>query len=215
MKIKSFQGGFDKNITYIIWCELTSIAAIVDASVNMTEIIEYIEINDLLLEKILITHTHSDHINFLEDILFQFPQIEVCGFEFSEYDFGNDYRRLKHYDVITLGTELITCIYTPGHYPDSICYWSESNNYLFTGDTMFVGRTGRTISKKSNINDLYHSIYEIILKLPQNTIIYPGHHYGHALTISIKDNVLISPFFKCSDKMEFIKVMKEFEEGRR
>ena len=215
MKIKSFQGGFDKNITYIIWCELTSIAAIVDASVNMTEIIEYIEINDLLLEKILITHTHSDHINFLEDILFQFPQIEVCGFEFPEYDFGNDYRRLKHYDVITLGTELITCIYTPGHYPDSICYWSESNNYLFTGDTMFVGRTGRTISKKSNINDLYHSIYEIILKLPQNTIIYPGHHYGHALTISIKDNVLISPFFKCSDKMEFIKVMKEFEEGRR
>ncbi len=215
MKIKSFQGGFDKNITYIIWCELTSIAAIVDASVNMTEIIEYIEINDLLLEKILITHTHSDHINFLEDILFQFPQIEVCGFEFSEYDFGNDYRRLKHYDVITLGTELITCIHTPGHYPDSICYWSESNNYLFTGDTMFVGRTGRTISKKSNINDLYHSIYEIILKLPQNTIIYPGHHYGHALTISIKDNVLISPFFKCSDKMEFIKVMKEFEEGRR
>ena len=81
MKIKSFQGGFDKNITYIIWCELTSIAAIVDASVNMTEIIEYIEINDLLLEKILITHTHSDHINFLEDILFQFPQIDVCGFE--------------------------------------------------------------------------------------------------------------------------------------
>ena len=215
MKIKSFQGGFDKNITYIIWCELTSIAAIVDASVNMTEIIEYIEINDLLLEKILITHTHSDHINFLEDILFQFPQIEVCGFEFPEYDFGNDYRRLKHYDVITLGTELITCIHTPGHYPDSICYWSESNNYLFTGDTMFVGRTGRTISKKSNINDLYHSIYEIILKLPQNTIIYPGHHYGHALTISIKDNVLISPFFQCSDKMEFIKVMKEFEEGRR
>ena len=215
MKIKSFQGGFDKNITYIIWCELTSIAAIVDASVNMTEIIEYIEINDLLLEKILITHTHSDHINFLEDILFQFPQIEVCGFEFPEYDFGNDYRRLKHYDVITLGTELITCIHTPGHYPDSICYWSESNNYLFTGDTMFVGRTGRTISKKSNINDLYHSIYEIILKLPQNTIIYPGHHYGHALTISIKDNVLISPFFQCSDKMEFIKVMKEFEKGRR
>ena len=45
MKIKSFEGGFDKNISYLIWCELTSIAAIVDASVNMTEIIEYIEIH--------------------------------------------------------------------------------------------------------------------------------------------------------------------------
>ena len=215
MKIKSFQGGFDKNISYLIWCELTCIAAIVDASVNMTEIIEYIEINDLLLKKILITHTHSDHINYLEDILFQFPQIEVCGFEFPEYDFGNDYRKLKHYDVITLGSELITCIHTPGHYPDSICYWNESNNNLFTGDTMFVGRTGRTVSNKSNINDLYHSIYDIILKLSKNTIIYPGHHYGHTLTISLKDNMSISPFFQCSNKIEFIRVMKEFEEGRK
>ena len=135
------------------------------------------------MKKILITHTHSDHINYLEDILFQFPQIEVCGFEFPEYDFGNDYRKLKHYDVITLGSELITCIHTPGHYPDSICYWNEPNNYLFTGDTMFLGRTGRTISNKSNINDLYHSIYDIILKLSKNTIIYPVNHYGHTLTI--------------------------------
>ena len=153
MKIKSFQGGFDKNISYLIWCELTCIAAIVDASVNMTEIIEYIEINDLLLKKILITHTHSDHINYLEDILFQFPQIEVCGFEFPEYDFGNDYRKLKHYDVITLGSELITCIHTPGHYPDSICYWNEKRDLLFTGDTIFVGRTGRVRSNNSNIHD--------------------------------------------------------------
>ena len=51
MKIKSFQGGFDKNLSYLIWCESTHIAGIVDASVNMTEINEFIKIHDLILER--------------------------------------------------------------------------------------------------------------------------------------------------------------------
>ena len=56
MKIKSFQGGFDKNLSYLIWCESTHIAGIVDASVKLTEINESIKLYDLILEKIFITH---------------------------------------------------------------------------------------------------------------------------------------------------------------
>ena len=55
MKIKSFQGGFDNNLSYLIWCESTHVAGIVDASVNMTEINKSIEIHALNLEKILMT----------------------------------------------------------------------------------------------------------------------------------------------------------------
>ena len=47
-------------------------------------------------------------------------------------------------------------------------------NIIFTGDTIFVGRTGRIISTRSDINDLYDSVYKKILKLPQDTYIYPG-----------------------------------------
>ena len=74
MKIKSFQGGFDKNISYLIWCETTRRAGINDASVNITEIYEYVELYDLILEKVFITHTHFDHIIFLDDIFYQFPK---------------------------------------------------------------------------------------------------------------------------------------------
>ena len=214
MKIKTFQGGFDKNLSYLIWCESTRNAALVDASVNSNKIIEFINNNDLFLSKILITHTHSDHIYFLDDFLFQFPQVQICCFESTDYKFDFNFRKIKHYEVITVGRELITCLYTPGHYPDSLCFWNENSNSLFTGDTMFVGRTGRTISTKSNINDLYNSIYNLILKLPLKTIIYPGHHYGHILQITLKENILISSFFKCEDKYEFIKVMQEFENNR-
>ena len=84
MKIKSFQGGFDKNISYLIWCESTYIAGIVDASVNVTEINEYIRKHDLKLKKVLITHTHFDHISFLDDILYQYPQVQICGYEKPE-----------------------------------------------------------------------------------------------------------------------------------
>ena len=53
---------------------------------------------------------------------------------------------------------------------------------------MFVGRTGRTVNQYSNISELYYSVYDIILTLPMNTQIYPGHDYGPQQTITIADN---------------------------
>jgi len=214
MKIKSFQGGFDKNLSYLIWCESTHIAGIVDASVNITEIKESIEKHKLVLEKIFITHTHSDHILFLGDILVQFPQVQICGYEKLEIRLSNHYRKLIHHEIIPLGSEMITCLHTPGHYPDSLCFWNKNNNSLFTGDTMFIGRTGRTVGAKSNISHLYASIYKQILKLPEQTMIYPGHHYGYTPNITLKENITLSNFFQCSSEDEFIKVMQDYEKGR-
>ena len=214
MQIKSFQGGFDKNLSYLIWCESTHIAGIVDASVNITELIESIEIHDLILEKVFITHTHSDHIQFLDDVLFQFPQVQLYGYEKPEIELSNDYRKLSHHEIIPLGSEMLTSLYTPGHYPDSLCFWNKKDNFLFTGDTMFVGRTGRTIGKKSNISHLYTSIYHQILKLPEQTTIYSGHHYGYTPHVTLKENITLSPFFQCSSEDEFIKVMEAYEKSR-
>ena len=79
---------------------------------------------------------------------------------------------------------------------------------------MFVGRTGRTVSNRSNIDDLYDSIYQIILQLPKQTIVYPGHHYGYKKNISIEENIKNFDFFSCNTKLEFIEVMKKFEDNR-
>ena len=72
MKIKTFLGGFDKNLSYLVWCESSHKAALIDASTEITEIIECIEAKQLILEKILITHTHFDHIKYLDDFTDQF-----------------------------------------------------------------------------------------------------------------------------------------------
>ena len=96
MKIKTFLGGFDKNLSYLVWCESTQIAAIVDASTELAEILECIESNILILEKIFITHTHFDHIKYLNDITYQFPQVEICGCINPEENLGGNYRGLNH-----------------------------------------------------------------------------------------------------------------------
>ena len=213
MKIKSFIGGFDKNLSYIVWCNSSHKALLIDAATEVNEILEFIESKQLILEKLLITHTHNDHIKYLNDIIYQFPNIQIHGYKNPEKKITN-YKGLEHNEIIIIGSEIFIVLHTPGHYPDSICFWNQQHNCLFTGDTIFVGRTGRTIGIKSNISQLYNSVYKKILTLPKNTIIYPGHHYGYKKTITIKENISLSPFFQCTSENEFINVMNNFEKNR-
>ena len=210
MKINTFQGGFDKNFSYLIWCEKTNIASVVDPAVPIAPMVETIEKYNLILDKILITHTHHDHIFYLEDWVHLFPNVQIiCSNKTINEQF--EFHPIDHNEIITVGEEIFICLYTPGHFYNSTCYWNKNKKILFTGDTVFVGRTGRTKDPQSNIKDLYNSIYNIILKLPQDTMVYPGHHYGYVKFISIKDNIICSDFFKCKTFNQFKKVMDNFE----
>ena len=80
MIIKTFIGGFDNNLSYLIWCEDTMECAIVDPSTEPLEIFEFIESNNIILSKILITHTHHDHICYLSDFINKYPDITICGY---------------------------------------------------------------------------------------------------------------------------------------
>ena len=104
-------------------------------------------------------------------------------------------------------------LHTPGHYYDSICYQLDS--VLFTGDTLFVGRTGRAISAKSDIAALYDSVYNKILTMDGNTRIYPGHDYGEKPTITLKENIKISPLLQARNLKNFQQRMDEFERTRK
>ena len=80
MKVKTFLGGYDNNLCYLVWCESTKISAMIDASTNTREIFSFIKNHNLVLEKIFITHTHSDHIKYLNDVLCKFPEINIYGY---------------------------------------------------------------------------------------------------------------------------------------
>ena len=215
MKIKLFQGGYDKNLCYILWCEESLRAAVIDPSVEPLEIFEFLEVNELILEKILITHTHHDHIAYLDDFIFKFPNIKIFGFKNLVKKIKINFLGLANRQIINIGKNIITAIYTPGHYPDCMCFWSIDEKFIFTGDTMFVGRTGRTVSSGSLIEDLYDSIYNKILNLPLSTLIYPGHNYGFSKNCTLKENIKYSPFFQCKNFTEFKLVMEKYERNRK
>ncbi|MAV65288.1 MAG: hypothetical protein CMG00_08880 [Candidatus Marinimicrobia bacterium] len=214
MKVKTFIGGFDNNLSYLLWCEKTRLAALVDTSVEPLEILEFIESEDLILEKILITHTHHDHIKYISDFKYKFPIINILLHPNPINKIGSHYSTLEHNEVICVGKHLLTTLHTPGHFSDSICFWNKEEGFIFTGDTVFIGRTGRTIGSNSSIQDLYKSVYKVILSCPHETIIYPGHHYGYKPYDTIDSNIKNSSFFQCSNFNEFKKVMEKFEKSK-
>ena len=216
LHIKYFTGGYDKNFSYLIWCKESKEAAIVDPAVEINPIIDYITNRKLKLRKILITHTHADHIRYLNDIMIRYnSKINVYLSSKTRISNLKTNNYVSHNEIIHLGNEKIKCFHTPGHYYDSVCFWSFENNIIFTGDTMFVGRTGRTIHQGSDIKELYHSIYDILLKLPEETIILSGHDYGEKKYDTIGNNIKKSDFFSCKNFEQFLVVMEKYEKSRK
>ena len=209
--IRSFKGGYDDNLTYLVSCMRTGNQFLVDASIQLNQIDSFINKRGLIA--LFITHTHGDHIAYLDEYLDAFPNLVVMVYKESEHKINCDYiKPVKQNDIVTVGQLTVEILYTPGHYNDSICYYLDG--VLFTGDTLFVGRTGRTISKGSDIKKLYKSVYDTILDLPESTMIYPGHDYGPKMSITIKENISISPLLRAEDEEDFIKRMAQYEATR-
>ena len=209
--IRSFKGGYDDNLTYLASCMRTGNQFLVDASVPLSQIDNFLNKRGLIA--LFVTHTHGDHIAFLEEYLDAFPNLVVMIYKESESKIKCDYiKPVKEGDIVTVGQLSVEVYYTPGHYNDSVCYYLDG--VLFTGDTLFIGRTGRTISEGSDIKKLYKSVYNTILELPHTTIIYPGHDYGPKMSMTIKENISISPLLQAVDEDEFIERMAEYEANR-
>ena len=208
--VRPFLGGYDKNFTYLITCSHTKSSVLVDAAIPINQIMPSISNPPLAL---LITHTHADHIRYLNDYINIFPDMIVFGHSESALIHKiKNFRITKHQQKFEIGYLPFTSIYTPGHYFDSICYLLKPT--LFTGDTLFVGRTGRVISQRSDINELYNSVYHRLLILSKDLRLYPGHDYGKQPSIKIKHNIKISPLLRAKNLKDFIKKMEQYELNR-
>ena len=209
--IHTFKGGFDNNFSYIITCLRTGYEIIIDAAIELNKLQPFLKSKPSAL---FVTHSHHDHIKYINSYIENFPDISIVGNSKSKNNYGSDrFISVNDDTTIKIGELEILSIHTPGHYFDSICYLVE--NVIFTGDTLFVGRTGRTISNGSNIDDLYESVYNKLLRLPDETYIYPGHDYGEVPSITIKDNKKISDLLQAKNKEEFINKMIHYEKNRK
>ena len=208
--IQSILGGYDKNFTYIVTCSHSRGQVLIDAALSLEKLEPFLH-NDPIA--ILITHTHSDHIAYLDEYVDVFSNITILGHPNSEnYFSSNTFHPLEDEQKFNIGKLSFHAIHTPGHFHDSICY--KLDPVLFTGDTLFVGRTGRVLSSKSDINKLYDSVYNKILTLPGYLRIFPGHDYGQEPTITLENNIVISPLLQAENFDDFTKEMALYEKNR-
>jgi len=204
--IRSFKGGYDDNFQFILTCMQSRAQITIDAALPLEIVRPFI--NGAFVA-MLITHTHGDHIAFIDEYLEEFPELLVIIHESSAGRISAvNVHPTQDGEQIQIGRLNINVIHTPGHFPDSSCYKLE--NVIFTGDTLFVGRTGRTISQGSDTGELYHSVYNKLL-----TIIYPGHDYGQSPTITMAKNIEISPLLQAANEQDFIERMAAFEASRK
>lgn len=208
--IRSFKGGYDQNFLYLLSCMRTGAQVVVDPALPLKTIQPFLHGS---ITAVLVTHTHGDHIAYLDEYIKKYPDCLVIVHEISSGMINaSNVHPAQDHEQIRIGELEINIIFTPGHYFDSLCFLVE--NVLFTGDTLFVGRTGRTISSRSDIKKLFRSVYLKLLTLPHHTIIYPGHDYGQSPTISLQKNIQISPLLQAKNEQDFIQRMALYEASR-
>ena len=206
----SFIGGYDKNITYLIQTPETERVWAIDASVPIGNLPGELKNR---IAGIFITHTHGDHVAYLDQFISENPEIDIYLFGGSSYKmFDKKTTSISDGDIINIDQFPVKVLHTPGHYPDSCCFLF--NDSLFTGDTVFIGRTGRTISAGSNVRTLYHSVYKKVLTLPQDVTLFPGHDYGSKPYCSIEENIKLSPLLRAENEDDFVFRMEEYERSR-
>jgi glyoxylase-like metal-dependent hydrolase (beta-lactamase superfamily II) len=180
---------------YLVGCEKTGKAAVIDPGGNVNSILELLRQHDLTLAMVINTHGHFDHIGANRSLLektgcellihqddaplLQRAAEHAALFGLSTSRSPEPTRLLKDGDTIELGDLTFKVIHTPGHSPGGICL--HVDDCLFVGDTLFCGSIGRTDLPGGNHQQLINNIKNKLLGLADETKVYPGH--GPATTI--------------------------------
>ena len=181
MIIRQIAIGYMDNFSYVIGCEKTRKAMVIDPGSDPQQIMAVAEKDNLEIETILNTHGHGDHTAG------NAPLKELTGARILIHDLDGDQYpradvRLTNETTLELGDITFDIIHTPGHTPGGICLFAQGN--LFTGDTLFVGDSGRTDLRGGDRPTLGASIRRL-MKLPDDTVVWPGHDYGPTPTSTL------------------------------
>lgn len=195
---------------YIVACDDTKEAAVIDPGGEAEEVVKIIEENGLKLKNIILTHGHGDHIGGVNGLKAEYDLSVSIHSDDAELLLDSaknlsdmmptspivveGFNTVEDGDVIEVGNLRLKVIHTPGHTRGCICISVEDK--LFTGDTLFKGSIGRT-DLYGGGDDLLESIEKKILSLAGETVVLPGHG---AVTV-LKDEIDQNPFIRNLDRI--------------
>ena len=197
---------FDKSsstYTYLIASAKGREALIIDPVLeNIDQYIKLLNELDLKLVKVIDTHIHADHITAASKLKNKTNCTTIMG----EHTPSNAVEiKVKDNEIIYVDKLEIKVIYTPGHTKDSYSFLMD--DYLFSGDTLLINGTGRTDFQGGNSEDSYNSIFNRLLKLPEETLLYPAHDYNGQTVSSIGKEKKFNPRLQVNGINEYIDIM--------
>jgi len=205
-----FKQIFDKKsstYTYLIASAKGREALIIDPVIeNVEEYISLLNELDLKLVKVIDTHIHADHVTGASKL----KDITKCSTIMGDHTPAESVEiKVKDDEYINLDNLKIRAMYTPGHTSDS--YSFLMNNYLFSGDTLLINGTGRTDFQNGNAKDAYNSIFNKLLKLPEETLLYPAHDYKGEKVSTIGKEKKQNPRLQVNSVDEYIEIMNNLD----
>ncbi len=208
MILEQISTGGDRNFGYWIFDESDAQAAIIDPSGNPQEFLKRVDPNDATVCWVIATHDHGDHTGGMRELATKtMAKTVLHEFAPSATDF-----KAKHGDTLPVGKLKLKILYTPGHTRDSICVLVE--DALITGDTLFVGKVGGT-GYGQDAREEYHSLHNVVMKLPDHIRVFPGHDYGVAPQSTIGHERQTNPFLLRPDFESFLELKKNWLEYKR
>jgi glyoxylase-like metal-dependent hydrolase (beta-lactamase superfamily II) len=190
-KVLQIPVGQMANFTYIVADEEIGEAVVIDPSWELEKVFDALKKNGWTAKYVINTHSHFDHVLGNEQVT-KITKAKIIQHNASQLD--KDIA-VSDGDIIRVGRIEMKVVHTPGHSKDSICLVLDG--IIFTGDTLFVGNCGRTDLPGSDPKEMYNSLLNIISRLDDKLVIYPGHNYGQAPTSTIgfekKFNLVLQP----------------------
>ena len=209
-KIMIFKQLFDtksSTYTYLISSGKGREALIIDPVLeNVNDYIKLLKELELKLVKVIDTHIHADHVTGASKL----KNITKCSTIMGENTPAESVEiKVKDDEYIDLEDIKIKAIYTPGHTSDSYSFLMK--NHLFSGDTLLINGTGRTDFQNGNAKDSYNSIFNKLLKLPEETLLYPAHDYKGEKVSTIGKEKKQNPRLQVTSIDEYIDIMNNLE----
>lgn len=202
--IQALELGPMENFIYLIHDLKSGRAAVVDPAWDVPAILAAARDKGVTITDILLTHSHHDHINGIEQVLAAYDaQLHLCRAEAEFWGRHLDLPTLhRGGDTIMLGDTEIQVMHTPGHTPGSACY--RLGDDVITGDTMFVYGCGRCDLRGGDPEQMFTTLRRMREELPASSLILPGHNYSVTPTCTMAEEIAGNPFLHFDKQADFV-----------